>query len=141
MPRQSNSLAPVTILCFALLLPLAYPLSYLALSKPVIISGTCAYDTPWRCSDYRLGGDFARKVYHPLERLDRWARPTFWDPTDPRPMRWRAALIYAGAIEGGSSDINVKETLPEITLPDFSEAPTNADATDSSSDTEFGREL
>ena len=132
MLRQSSSLAPLAIVCFALLLPAAYPLSYLALSNHVIVPANCGHDIPWRCSDYRLGGDFARTIYRPLQRLDQWVRPAFWDPTDPppRPMSWRAALE---ALEGGMMDLDVEETLPGIELPDFSEGPTDADTTERSS--------
>jgi hypothetical protein len=79
--------API-IACLLLMLPAIYVGSYFAAvepfgrrfeasrSDPVFINDMLAGKL--RTGDYRYGGRAAATVYWPLEQIDRWVRPDYW---------------------------------------------------------------
>jgi hypothetical protein len=63
-----------------LLLPLLYVASYYALVLPG--PGPLAMTSTGECkeqSSYRLGSDYARQVFWPVEQIDRRLRPKAWE--------------------------------------------------------------
>jgi hypothetical protein len=74
MDNQRQSRAPIIIAVVLLLLPVLYVGSYLALVQP---------PTHWRMGtvlpNYRIGYSFCRRIYWPLEQIDRESRPDKWE--------------------------------------------------------------
>jgi hypothetical protein len=66
---------PLIVAVVLLLLPGLYVASYFALVKPSpLIVVTMTGQDPYRC-----GGAFSRKLFWPLEQIDRKVRPVAWE--------------------------------------------------------------
>ncbi|WP_254509266.1 hypothetical protein [Anatilimnocola floriformis] len=63
--------API-IATVLLLLPVLYVGSYLALVVP-------GYHIPGQFNNYRMGYDYAERIFWPLEQIDRKLRPESWN--------------------------------------------------------------
>ena len=92
------------LICCALLAPVLYPLSYLALADhrtfyPCMQGMNCE---PWvfRYPQYRIGGDSAACFFGPMERFDRWYRPDYWEWREPilPAVSWSVAVQRAKEI-------------------------------------------
>lgn len=64
-----------------------YAVTYLALLRPRVVEFFPREDDNWtapcatmRVSEYRLGGEISRAIFHPLNQLDIYARPEYWSP-------------------------------------------------------------
>lgn len=76
--EKPRSFAPmvVAVLLFMLVL---YIGSYFALVVPNPGSATVRDHMDWKKSPYRFGGEFSRRIYWPLEQIDRLVRPDAWE--------------------------------------------------------------
>ena len=80
-----KNLRPIAV-CFFLLLPLLYVASYFALVTPgdrvllkvFRVDGGATFPV-YHNQSYRFGGEWAERVYWPLEQIDRKLRPRAWD--------------------------------------------------------------
>ncbi|WP_254513203.1 hypothetical protein [Anatilimnocola floriformis] len=70
MKRESR--APLIFAIVLLLLPVLYVVSYLALVRPT------AFYSSVGGHPYRMGGEYAERVFWPLEQADRRVRPNSW---------------------------------------------------------------
>ncbi len=84
MARSSSNFPPLVAATILLLLVL-YAGSYLALVLPGPPTYAPVPYPPWRkdTPTYRVFPAVAKKVYWPLEQLDRRVRPKAWDYPDP----------------------------------------------------------
>jgi hypothetical protein len=85
MKRESH--APLIVAIVLLVLPVQYVGSYLALVIPggqfdvtIMHEGRAIKTYPEAA--YRMGGSFAKKVFWPVEQIDRQVRPGAWRGDD-----------------------------------------------------------
>lgn len=83
MEKHRLSVPPIIIAI--LVLPLLYVGSYLALASHTVNSGLVLDGvTIGFCNaEYRWGGPWTNRLFWPLEKIDRWARPGFWTRKAP----------------------------------------------------------
>ena len=73
---------PLIFAIVLLLLPVLYVGSYLVLVRPPQLLLAPAYPKTIAVylAQYRLGGEFAKRFFWPLEQIDRKVRPGAWQP-------------------------------------------------------------
>ncbi|WP_254512825.1 hypothetical protein [Anatilimnocola floriformis] len=109
---MKESRAPLVIAVVLLLLPVLYVGSYcVALRSSSQMVGLNALLPKGASPDYyRFGGVWSKRVYWPLEWVDRRLRPKAWAQIDPPMVQWRMPTL-----------LNLETGEPESFSPDPTE--------------------
>jgi hypothetical protein len=111
---RSASMLPALVLGL-LLLPGLYLGGYAALVQRAEFSFWCGFgaNTSYYAAHYRVGGDWADKLFAPAHALDRRVRAAYWEPQWHTPLSLPISLVdEADAWPGLDLDAIMTEEPP-----------------------------